>query len=856
MVVNEEIATPIPEAGVGGQLNCTTPTFQLNGSATNTGNNYQISWSTNNGTIVSGENTYSPVINAPGTYTLLITNTDNFCTATDNVVMLQNVNAPLAVAAQPQTLTCAVPSINLNGFGSSSGTNFTYLWTTQDGTITTGDSTLTPAVTEPGTYQLQVTNTNNNCISYATVLVPQNIVPPVAVGGPDVTLTCSLNDINLNGAGSSAGAGYAYVWSVPAGSNGNILFGANSLTPTVNAPGAYQLVVTNTQNGCKSTTTATVLQDLNAPDAAASTPGELTCAVTSLQLNGAGSSSGSDISYVWTTQNGNFVSGQNTLTPVVNTPGSYTIEVTNTSNGCKTLANIAVTQNIVAPQTLAGPDQTLTCTVTTLSINATASGGSNGINILWTGPGIVTGGNTITPSINLPGTYTLTVTDNYNGCSDTDAVMVFPDTNAPVAVVASPALLTCAVQTVPLVGNGSSQGPEYTYQWQGPGITGGSNTLSTTVNTPGTYQLSIANTVNGCTTTTSVTVPQDIQAPVAEAGTGFELTCDTQEDELSAAGSSSGSNFKYNWSSSNGNIVLGATSATPLVNQEGIYILLVTNNLTGCTSTDNVVVVRNTNYPSDLEMETIKPACGDQPGTITITEITGGVGPYLYSVDGGSSFFSANAFTQLDPGTYQLVVQDANGCEYEESLTFPVPVEPTVSTNPQISLDFGQNTTLVANINIPLSQIDSIIWSPMTGLTPTSKPNEMIAQPFYTTEYTVRIINIDGCEDRAVVQVKVSDPKIYAPNVITPDNGTDDNNRFTIFAKEGHVKAIRHLQIYDRWGNQVFYTANVQPNDRSKGWDGVFRNASMTPAVFVWWAELELANGEIILMEGDVTVVR
>lgn len=854
--VAEDIATPIPDAGTGGQLNCTTPTYQLGGTATNTGPNFSILWTTTNGNIVSGENTFAPIINEPGTYTLLITNNNNFCTATDNVTMQQNVNAPLAVAATPQTLTCAVQSINLNGFGSSNGSDFSYLWTTQTGTITSGDSTLTPTVSAPGDYQLQVTNTSNNCVSLVTVQVPQNIVPPAAIGGPAVTLTCSLADINLNGAGSSSGAGFSYVWSVPTGSNGNILFGANSLTPTVNAPGLYQLVVTNTQNGCKSTATAEVLQDVNAPNAAIGTPGELTCLVTTVQLDGTGTSTGSDISYAWSTLNGNIISGQYSLTPVVDAPGSYALEVTNTANGCKTLANIAVTENILAPQTLAGPDQTLTCAVTSLTINATATGGSNGINIVWNGPGILSGGNTISPVINQPGTYTLMVSDIYNGCTDSDAVLVFPDTNAPVAAVATPGLLTCAVQNVPLVGNGSSQGPEFNYLWQGPGITGSTTNLSTTVSEPGTYALLITNTANGCTTTTSVTVPQDIQLPLAEAGNGFELTCATQEDALSAVGSSAGANFKYLWSTTDGNIVLGGTTATPLVNEAGLYTLLVTNTATGCTSTDNVLVIRNTNYPADLLTETVKPACNNQPGTIVITEVTGGVGPYLYSIDGGNKFYSANTFPQLNPGTYTLVVQDANGCEYEESLTFPVPVEPDVTTNPQITLDFGQSTTLVANINVPISEIDTIIWSPMTGLTPTAKPTEMLAQPFYTTTYEVLIINKDGCEDRASVQIKVEDPRIYAPNVITPDNGTDDNDRFTIFAKEGHVKNIRYLQVYDRWGNKVFFTSNVQPNDRTKGWDGVFRDASMTPAVFVWWAEVELASGEIILLEGDVTVVR
>ena len=39
------------------------------------------------------------------------------------------------------------------------------------------------------------------------------------------------------------------------------------------------------------------------------------------------------------------------------------------------------------------------------------------------------------------------------------------------------------------------------------------------------------------------------------------------------------------------------------------------------------------------------------------------------------------------------------------------------------------------------------------------------------------------------------------------------------------------------------------------GWDGSFRGRTVQPAVFVWYAEVLLANGELVLMKGDVTVV-
>jgi gliding motility-associated-like protein len=855
--VTEDIATPAAIAGPSSQLNCTIPTYQLSGSATNTGPNFQIQWTTSGtGNILSGANTYSPIVNAPGTYTLLLTNTDNFCTSTDQVLITQNVNAPTAVAAPPQTLTCAIPAVNLNGQGSSAGSTFSYLWTTQNGQIASGETTLMPAVTAPGLYVLQVTNTQNNCVSQVSVTVPQNIQAPVAMGGSPVLLTCSATTIGLNGQGSSNGPLYNYLWTVPAGSNGNLLSGITTLTPVVNAPGAYRLLVTNVQNGCTTTTTAQVIQDINAPNAAAATPGELTCNITSLALNGAGSSNGSIFTYLWSTANGNIISGNTTLVPVVDDPGNYTLQVTNTNNGCKTLANINVSENVQPPVVNAGVDDRLTCTILALNLSGTASGGVNGIAQQWSGPGIVAGGTTFSPVINLAGTYTLTVTDLYNGCKNENTVDIIADTQAPDAVIALPNLLTCVVKEISLVGNASSQGPQYVYQWSGSGITGSPTSLTTQVNQPGNYSLLVTNQSNGCINTTTAIVPQDIQLPTAEAGTGFELTCSVQEDQLSAKGSSSGNNFAYLWTTTDGVILQGASSAAPLVNQIGTYHLLVTNVQTGCSSTDLTVVTRNTNYPSALELATVKPACGDQRGAITFAEITGGVGPYLYSVDGGENFFAADEFIGLTPGIYPLVVQDANGCEYDEQLVFPVPVEPEVTAIPEITLDFGDSQTITANLNIPIYEVDSVIWSPLTGLTFTNKPDQVIAQPFQTTQYEVRIINKDGCEDRAVILVKVGEPAIYAPNVITPDAQNGSNDIFLIFAKEGHVKKIRTLQIYDRWGNKVFLTTDVQPNDRTKGWDGRFNGEPMNPAVFVWWAEVELASGDVILLDGDVTIIR
>ncbi|MBK6997636.1 MAG: hypothetical protein IPH31_23145 [Lewinellaceae bacterium] len=72
--------------------------------------------------------------------------------------------------------------------------------------------------------------------------------------------------------------------------------------------------------------------------------------------------------YVWSTTNGNFVSGTNTLSPIVNAPGIYSIVITNPTSMCTSQASIVVVADNLPPAANAGPPATLTCTTTSLTL--------------------------------------------------------------------------------------------------------------------------------------------------------------------------------------------------------------------------------------------------------------------------------------------------------------------------------------------------------------------------------------------------------------------------------------------------------------------------------------------------------
>lgn len=858
--INTDFALPAANAGTPFQLTCAQNTYTVNATGS-TGSEFTYQWTTNTGNFITATNILNPTVNGAGDYFLLVTNTVNGCTATSNVQISQAADVPVALANNAPQLTCAVVSINLNGTGSSTGSEFSYQWTaTNGGNIVIGDNTLSPTVDKPGTYTLAVTNTTNNCVSYSSVNVDQDVATPNIDAGASPTLTCTVLSINLSGSVNSNGS-FDYLWT-----GAGIVSGENTLTPTVNATGTYSLVVTNQSNGCSSTDDVEVLADQNEPVAAIAQPATLTCTAAQITLDATQSSNGSNFEYEWTTTGGNITDQSNPLEPVVNEPGSYSLLVTNNDNGCTATISMDVAQNILNPTANAGGNGLLTCAVTSLQLDGNGSSQNGNYFYQWTTTTgqILVGGNSLTPTVVAGGTYTLVVVNEDNGCTSTDETLVDVNTQPPAVAIASPATITCVQPQVTLNGGGSQGGAGIEYEWTttGGNILSGGSSNSAVVSASGQYTLTVLNNATGCSSTQTVTVTDNIVLPIADAGSPRTLTCTVQEVALQGSGST-GSIYSYTWSTSGGQIISGNNTPNPVVAQQGVYTLTVANTTTGCTQTDNVEVFLETNMPTDFAFELKNPSCKDNDGAITFGQVTGGVEPYTYSINDGQTYLSSIDFLKITPGEYDLWIQDANGCEFHKTLDVPKAPDPDVTLIPEFSIDLGDSLQIEATLppGYPLSLIDTVIWAPLDGLT--FEGNSVLdllnpmAKPFKPIEYKVTVISGDGCQatDRVIIRVD-NEPHIYIPNVFSPWNEDGENDIVYIFADGDQVVKVKSFQVFDRWGAMLFQQQNFQPNDPSHGWDGRYRGKLQTPAVFVYYAEIELIDGRTLLYKGDVTLMR
>ncbi len=618
----------------------------------------------------NGQNTTTINNLFAGTYTVTVTGSSGSGTASTSVVITQPPVLNISASA-PGLLSCVQTSVTATASVSGGTPGYDVVWANgQTGTTATFDAA--------GTYSVTATDANG-CTKVTSVTVNQNIVPPTATVAQGGTLTCNMTQLALNGSGSSQGGNFTYQWTTV---GGNIVSGGNTLFPTVNACGAYTLTVTNTTNGCTASASTTVTCNNVPPDLAASNTGPLTCTVQSVTLNGSSNTSG--VTFMWTGPNGFSSSDQNTSTNVV---GVYTLVVQNPANGCSSAVTTAVSQNTVPPTDTANVSGMITCA--TDSVHIFMNTNIQNATFLWTGPN----GYTSTQkrdTIAVPGQYIGVVTNPANGCKARDTIVVAIDTMPPGATAMANGAITCINNTVLLSGGPSGAN---TYAWTGP------NNYTSTLQNPsvtlaGMYTIVVTDDTTGCTASATATVQQNTTAPVATIAPPGNLNCNNSTIQLNATGSSQGSNFSYLWTTTNGVIVSGETTLTPVVSAAGIYQLQVSNASNGCISTASTTVAQSPPVLASIASSTNVTCNGAANGAATAMG-SGGNGVFTYLWSNGAT---TATIMGLSAGVYNVTVKDGEDCTATAmvSITQPSPLLANATATGETSLGANNGTATSA----------------------------------------------------------------------------------------------------------------------------------------------------------------
>ncbi|MCB9300132.1 MAG: gliding motility-associated C-terminal domain-containing protein [Lewinellaceae bacterium] len=777
VLVQQDTLHPLADAGAGQVLNCTAPNLQLDGELSSQGAAYSYQWAGTGGQPLSGANTLTPTVDQPGTYQLVVENTVNGCTDMDMVIVSSDFEEPVVDIAPPGFLTCTNSSVTIDGASSSAGPNFQYLWSSPDGSILSGALSPQATVSQAGTYILEVLNVDNGCATTDSVQVDQDVNVPMVQVAPSLPITCSRLTVTLDGSGSSQGNAYSVQWST---SDGNILSGSQSLMPEVDAPGTYILQVLSLVNDCEVMASVQVMIDTVAPAVDAGPAQVLSCLAPSLSLDGSGSAQGSQYSYQWMTTDGNILSGADGLSPLIDAPGAYTLLTVNSENGCSQSASVQVGEDFEAPNIEIASPELLTCIRESVALDASTSDSAPYLSYQWaTQDGqIQSGGSSLLATAGAPGSYSLAIYNQNNGCSDTMAVNVLQDITSPTASIALPELLTCAVETVQLDGSSSSTGANYLYQWttQDGSITGGADSVLPTVDAPGQYILAVTNEENGCQDSATVAVLQDIVLPEVAIAPPDVLSCVVTEVSLEGAATGSGTDFTYQWSTTDGNILSGSQSLTPGVDAPGMYLLQAISLANGCEGMASVQVL----------IDTIAPVVDAGPAQVlsclTPSLSLNGSGSaqgsqysYQWMTTDGNILSGADGLSPLidAQGTYTLLSTNAeNGCTQAASVQvsedFAIPAieiatpELLTCTRESVALDASSSDS---------APYFTYQWATQDGQI-TGGGNSLLATAAAPGSYSLAIYNQNnGCSDTMAVTI-LQDILLPTVSIASPERLT------------------------------------------------------------------------------------
>jgi gliding motility-associated-like protein len=92
-----------------------------------------------------------------------------------------------------------------------------------------------------------------------------------------------------------------------------------------------------------------------------------------------------------------------------------------------------------------------------------------------------------------------------------------------------------------------------------------------------------------------------------------------------------------------------------------------------------------------------------------------------------------------------------------------------------------------------------------------------------------------------------TEPRLFAPNAFTVNY---DNLNDKFFVTGVFVKEFE-LDIFDRWGNLMFHTT-----DMNHGWDGKFEGQDAKSDVYVFIAKAWGRKGKFASLKGNVTLLR
>ena len=271
-----------------------------------------------------------------------------------------------------------------------------------------------------------------------------------------------------------------------------------------------------------------------------------------------------------------------------------------------------------------------------------------------------------------------------------------------------------------------------------------------------------------------------------------------------------------------------------------IYTVTVSDTC-GNQSITESITVGLPNYVPMVITASDAAICGGDSAMITAT-VTGGISNYIYTWDNGLGNGQTFYVNPAQNTNYSVTVTDS--CSISTTQTILVSVD---TAHADFTYEY-QGARTLRFVNLSLDVIDSQ-WFFQDGTASTDfSPTHTFTDT--GTYYVLLVItNSAGCVDSVIYPV-ISYPDFYVwiPNAFTP--GNDRLNEY--FAPVGQGWRFAEMRMYNRWGEQIYNTGDLNCIWSGKRDDGTFYPND----VYVYTMSFKTPIGEVHNRMGTVTLVR
>ena len=283
-----------------------------------------------------------------GTFTYILKDNMNGCVDTKTFSVYSTDAFPTCniVSSQNFSLGCLTKSIsvitssNMSTYPVSGGSlSYSLLGSPVMSNVATY------SINSTGTWTFVLKDNTSLCETKIPFSITQNTTAPIIfVIVPTQTLSCAIQTLLLSGYSSVVNSSLEWLtpYSPFLSLSNPVTVYSNTYIPTISYIGDHSLIVKDNSNFCSTYSTITMSQDVYRPTLISSNLFDIKCPNPTAQIYPNVTGSITNCFFSWEYPSNAIVSGLQSPTLTTDSPGIYTVAVTNSVNSCKSTSELTV----------------------------------------------------------------------------------------------------------------------------------------------------------------------------------------------------------------------------------------------------------------------------------------------------------------------------------------------------------------------------------------------------------------------------------------------------------------------------------------------------------------------------------